>query len=464
MGAITIEIADMGDELPEHNTIIVGLGKTGLSCARYLSSRGLSFAVMDSRDQPPELERLRELFPETPLYLGALNQAVLSNTDQLILSPGLSKKDPAIATAERKGVKITGDIELFIQQATAPVIAVTGSNGKSTVASLISAMIEQAGLRVLLGGNIGTPALDLLLQDKPDYYVLELSSFQLELVSGLNAVASVVLNVSSDHMDRYPDIDTYAAAKRRIYRGDGTKIVNRDDDFSSAMTGEGWEVIFYSLNPPVSENEFGVVIRNGQPWLMQGREYLLPVSDLKLDGKHNISNALAALALGHAVDLPIPAMLAALKSFAGLPHRCQRIACINGVEWINDSKGTNVGATLAAITGLGGEKDLILIAGGDGKNADFSILSDAVEKHVTTAILIGRDANRMASALDGCTRILHATSLESAVQTAAKIALPGNRVLLSPACASFDMFRDYQERGEVFVRAVNALIGSGTDS
>ena len=457
MGANILEKTFMVDTLTRHKTIIVGLGKTGLSCARFLASRGIPFAVMDDRARPPELDNIRKLLPDVALYLGELNRDLLCSADELILSPGLPRSHPAIREAADNGVALTGDIELFTQHAGAPVIAVTGANGKSTVASLISAMVEQSGLHVLLGGNIGTPALDLLAQDNPDFYVLELSSFQLELVTSLNAAAAVVLNVSADHMDRYPDLQTYAAAKQRIYRGDGVMIINADDAYSSSMAEANRDLIRYSLHVPAAENEFGVAGRDGRDWLALGSQYLLPAEELSLKGRHNIANALAALALGRAVGLPMPPMLHTLKTFVGLPHRCQRVGSINGVEWINDSKGTNVGATCAAIAGLGGRKDLILIAGGEGKGADFSPLRGPVAEHVHSVFVIGRDAARIAAALDGCTKIIHATSLEAAVEAAAQMARPGEKVLLSPACASFDMFRDYQERGELFIQAVNRL-------
>lgn len=461
MGTRLTEKVCMTETLTQHKTVIIGLGKTGLSCARFLSSQGMPFVIMDNRDRPPELDNLKNLLPDAHVFLGELVRDVLCHADELILSPGLPSSHPAIREAVNNGAVVIGDIEIFARYVNAPVIAVTGSNGKSTVASLISEMVKRSGLRTLLGGNIGTPALDLLTQENPDFYVLELSSFQLELVSSLNAIAAVTLNVSADHMDRYADLESYAAAKQRIYRGNGYMIINSDDSYSSTMVEEDRNIIRYSLYPPLADNEFGMVDREGQSWLVFGDEYLLPVSDLLLKGRHNISNSLAALALGKAVGLPMQAMLETLKTFAGLPHRCQRIDCIRGVEWFNDSKGTNVGATYAAIEGLGGEKDLILIAGGEGKGADFSVLKETVSEHVHTIILIGRDANRIASALNGYAEILHATSLGSAVQTAAEIARPGEKVLLSPACASFDMFRDYQERGEVFVQAVNKLHSRG---
>ena len=457
MGANLIKEISMVDTLTRHKMIIIGLGKTGLSCARFLASAGVSFAVMDDREEPPELNNITKLLPDVPLFLGELNRDLLRSADELILSPGLPRSHPAIREAEQNGVGVTGDIELFARQAGAPVIAVTGANGKSTVASLISAMVEQSGLRPLLGGNIGTPALDLLAEPRPDFYVLELSSFQLELVSSLNAAAAVVLNVSADHMDRYPDLQAYAAAKQRIYRGDGVMIINADDACSLSMAEPGREITRYSLHSPAADDEFGVVYRRGVAWLAEGKDDLIPVAELLIKGDHNISNALAALALGKAVGLPRPEMLHTLKIFAGLPHRCQRVGSIGGVEWFNDSKGTNVGATCAAVAGLGGNKDLVLIAGGEGKGADFSVLKGPVGEHVHTVILIGRDANRIAAALNGCAKLIRATSLESAVETAAKIARSGEKVLLSPACASFDMFRDYQERGEVFMRAVKEL-------
>lgn len=446
----------MVDNDGHYDAIIIGLGKTGLSCARFLAGQGVSFAVADSRPEPPELGRLCEILPDVPVYLGSFDAKLLGSTERLIISPGVTREEPAIKEAAESGIEIIGDIELFARQAPAPVVAVTGSNGKSTVATLIAEMIRQSGLRMQLGGNIGTPALDLLAESIPDFYVLELSSFQLETVQSLRPAAAVVLNVSADHMDRYPDMAAYAVAKQRIYEGANVMVVNNDDASSRAMKQRDRNVIGYSCSVPEND-DFGVVHHHGEDWLVQGSRLLMPTKEMRLSGRHNISNALAALALGSAIELPRQAMLEVLRTFPGLPHRCQHVESINDVEWINDSKGTNVGAACAAITGLGGKGNLVWIAGGDGKAADFSPLAEAVRGRVHTAILIGRDATRIAEAIETATNVLFATTMEAAVTTAAGVARPGDRVLLSPACASFDMFTDYVERGEIFMSAVRDL-------
>ncbi|MEJ2761700.1 MAG: UDP-N-acetylmuramoyl-L-alanine--D-glutamate ligase [Gammaproteobacteria bacterium] len=454
MSANKTAIMNGNDE--QYEAVVVGLGKTGLSCARYLAARGIRFAVNDSRAEPPELPALARLLPEVPVFTGGFDAQLLCRARRLILSPGVAPGDPAIRRAAEHGVEMVGDIELFTHSARAPVVAVTGSNGKSTVASLVAAMVKEAGRAVGLGGNIGTPALDLLAQPPPDYYVLELSSFQLETVQSLNAAAAAVLNISPDHLDRYPDVDAYAAAKRRIYAGTGVMVVNLDDARVQAMAQPDRVMIGYSLSPP-APGDFGLVTRGGGEWLACGTEALLPVTELRLSGRHNLANVLAALGLGSAVGLPLGAMLAAARTFTGLAHRCRWLARVGGVDWVDDSKGTNVGAACAAVTGLGGEGNLILIAGGDGKGADFAPLAEAAAGRVRAAVLIGRDASLLGQSLEAVTKVVYATDMAAAVTTAASLARTGDTVLLSPACASFDMFRDYRERGEVFAAAVRAL-------
>jgi UDP-N-acetylmuramoylalanine--D-glutamate ligase len=436
-----------------HNTIIIGLGKTGMSCARFLAGRGERFTVIDSRANPPELDRFKQDFPGVSLFLGEFDPQLLQSARLLIISPGFPADHPAIRAAVSNGVELVGDIELFARHANAPVVAVTGSNGKSTVAALISAMIKAAGFNVCLGGNFGTPALSFLEKNRPDFYVLELSSFQLETVRSLDAVAAVVLNISADHMDRYAGLDEYAKAKQRIYAGTGAMIVNHDDHRVAAMVQAGRKTLSYSLSRPAPA-DFGLHNHAGAGWLGHGEHMLMPVAEMLLKGRHNVSNALAALALGYAIGLPIHSMIDVLKNFSGLPHRCEWVADITGTSWINDSKGTNPGATCAAIEGLAGENDLVLIAGGDGKGADFSALADSVRGRVHAVVLIGRDAKIIAAALKDKTTTHFADSMEVAVQVAAGLARPGDKVLLSPACASFDMFRDYQDRGHKFIEAV----------
>lgn len=435
--------------------IIVGLGKTGISSVRYLAKLGCNLTVVDNRLDPPGLQELQQNFPKIPVYLGNFDQNLLLQADELIISPGVSMSEPAIAKCLKQGIKVTGDIELFTRATATPIVAITGSNGKSTVTSLVGAMVEAAGKKVGVGGNLGVPALDLL-KNQADFYVLELSSFQLETTQSLSTQAAVVLNISEDHMDRYPNLATYLATKQRIYKNCQVAIVNRDEYPTYANLNLPPKVIGFCCSKPQNE-DFGI----DAGYLVHNSKKLLPLDALKIKGLHNAANALAALALGTAVDLPLDAMLLAMRNFPGLPHRCQWIAKINGVDWYNDSKGTNVGATKSAIEGLGNSSNpqnkIVLIAGGVGKGADFSSLTYPVTKYVRTVVLIGKDAPLIAKALANSSKILHASTLAEAVAICAKAALPGDKVLLSPACASLDMFNNFEHRGEVFITEVQQL-------
>ena len=440
----------------KHNKkIIVGLGKTGLSCVRYLTKQGFDVAVVDSRMSPPGLEELQQHFPDVPVSLGEFDAEVLLQADELIVSPGVSLREPAIANCLRHGVKVIGDIELFARAVNAPVVAITGSNGKSTVTSLVGLMAEAAGRKVKVGGNLGVPALDLLDQNA-DLYVLELSSFQLETTYSLAPAAAAVLNVSSDHMDRYQDFNEYLLAKQRIYRECHVAVVNWDDGVSHAevLLPNEAKVIGFGVGVPMV-GDFGVI----DSCLAYGNKKLLSVNELKIKGQHNTANVLAALALGRAIDLPLEAMLQALRSFLGLAHRCQWVANINGVDWYNDSKGTNVGATKSAIEGFGVDNKgkVVLIAGGIGKDGDFTKLHDVVTKYVRAIVLIGQDARLIEQSLSGTSKSLHANSMQEAVMLCANEALPGDMVLLSPSCASFDMFKNFEHRGEVFIEEVKGI-------
>jgi UDP-N-acetylmuramoylalanine--D-glutamate ligase len=447
--------------LPPNTSLIVGLGKTGLSCVRYLVKQKQSVAVVDTRNVPPGIAELRAEFPQVPVYLGSLPAEILLQAKQLIVSPGLSLHEPAIAQAIQQGIPALGDIELFARKAKAPVIAITGTNAKGTVTTLVGEMLRAAGRDVRVGGNIGTPALDLLMEKEPEFYVLELSSFQLETTSSLHARAAAILNISADHLDRYNSVDSYAAAKQRIYHNCEVMVYNRDD--SKTTPNATYKVtpkntLSFGLNKP-AVNEFGIEQNAGRFWLAFGSQQLLPVDELLIKGRHNWANALAALALGYAVGLPFDAMLVALRTFKGLAHRCEWVLERNGVNWYNDSKGTNVGATLAAIQGLGSAivGKLILIAGGLGKGADFSPLQTAVTQFVRTVILLGEDAPLFKKALAPTARVIGAATLQEAVILAQQEAKLGDCVLLSPACASFDMFRNAEERGEIFKAAVRGL-------
>jgi len=438
-------------------TLVVGLGETGLSVARYLSRKGLPVAIVDSRENPPGLQRLRaELPADVALFLGGFQKEAFERAEQIVLSPGVSREEPQVAAARQRGIPVIGDIELFAKAVSAPVLAVTGSNGKSTVTSLLGAMARRAGRAVRTGGNIGTPALDLLGESEPELYVLELSSFQLEVTQSLQPLAAVVLNISPDHMDRYRDLADYAATKQVIYRNAATQVVNLDDPVASRLADLERPQIRYSQNPPAGD-DYGIAEHAGARWLMRGSTPVMPVANLRLAGRHNAVNALAALAMGEAAGLPLAAMVETLSEFQGLPHRLQLVTASGGVRWYNDSKGTNVGATLAAIDGMDGQ--VVLIAGGDGKGADFSPLCQPLQRKGRGVVLIGRDAPRLEVLLKDVLPVRQAADMTQAVRLAADMAQPGDCVLLSPACASTDMYRDFQERGDVFVDAVRGLTG-----
>jgi UDP-N-acetylmuramoylalanine--D-glutamate ligase len=433
--------------------VIVGLGTTGLSCARYLRAHGWRLAVTDTRAAPPQLAALMTLDAHIPVRLGGLDPSLLADAVCVVASPGVPLSAPFFAEARRRGLGIVGDIELFARAAEAPVAGVTGTNGKSTVTTLLARMAERAGLKVRAGGNLGEPALDLLSPDT-QLYVLELSSYQLETTSTLECRAATVLNVSPDHLDRYESLASYAAAKARIFARCDTAVINLDDPLTVAMARLARRTLSFSLRASIGA-DYAVALARGEWWLTRGGTPLLQVASLRIKGLHNAANALAALALGEALGLPLPAMLAELTAFAGLPHRSQWVADVNGVSYVDDSKGTNVGATLAAVAGMPGP--LVIIAGGEGKSQDFAPLAAAFRGKVHHAVLIGRDAPLIARVLEGVCPFEHCATLPQAVQAAARAARPGDTVLLSPACASLDMFRDYAQRGEVFAQAVQEL-------
>ncbi len=438
-------------------TLVVGLGQTGLACARFLAARSEPFAVVDSRIHPPGLEELRREMPQVPVWLGEFDDELFRHAARLLLSPGIAPQEPAVSTAQSLGVEVLGDIELFAREAKAAVVAITGSNGKSTVTALLGEMAREAGKKVLVGGNIGIPVLELLNEEPPDLYVLELSSFQLEVTRSLNCRAAVVLNLSDDHLDRHLTMDNYAAIKSGIYAGDGVMVINADDPQVAAMVQPDREVVRFSLDEPVGQNDFGLCQIDGVDWLSRGNEALMAVTEMRMPGRHNQANALAALALGKAVGLEVAAMLQTLRKFPGLPHRCQWIAEIDGVNYYEDSKGTNVGATLAALEGMPGEK-VVLIAGGQGKGQDFSPLRAVLAQRARALVLIGEDAPLIQHAVDEAVLIEFAQDMEQAVARATEAARPGDSVLLSPACASFDMFSNYIARGDAFVAAVKGRV------
>ena len=437
--------------------IVVGLGKSGMSLVRFLARQGVPFAVADTRENPPELATLRAQYPQVEVRCGELDAGFLCRASELYVSPGLSLRTPALVEAAARGVRLSGDIDLFARHARAPIVAITGSNAKSTVTTLVGEMAAAAGKRVAVGGNLGTPALDLLADDV-ELYVLELSSFQLETCERLGAEVATCLNVSEDHMDRYDGMADYYLAKHRIFRGARQVVVNRADALSRPLIADSVPCWTFGTNKP-DFKAFGLVEEGGEKHLAFQFEALMPVRELKIRGAHNQSNALAALALGHAVGLPFEPMLRTLREFAGLAHRCQWVGERAGVSFYDDSKATNVGAALAAIEGLGADIDgkLVLLAGGDGKGADFSALREPVAKFCRAVVLLGRDAELVGAALSDETPKVRVQTLDEAVRKAAELARPGDAVLLSPACASLDMFKNFEERGRLFARAVEEI-------
>ncbi len=439
-------------------TSVLGLGLTGLSVVRFLCRQGLPVNVMDSRETPPGLDSLNREFPEVNCITGAFSAESLADCEQLIVSPGIALREPLIQQAQAAGIEVIGDIELFARHAKAPVVAITGANGKSTVTTLLAEMIEASGFEVRAGANLGTPALDLIGDTEPDFYVLELSSFQLDTTASLNPAASVVLNISPDHMDRYADLAAYAASKQGIYAGSGTMVINRDDPLVAAMQMPGRAMLSFGLKP--DPRGYCIGQRDGQIWLAEGRRALMSVGEMAMQGRHNQANALAALALGRSIGLDEARMLEVLRHFNGLPHRCQRVAEVNGVSWYNDSKGTNVGASCAAIEGLAGLGPIILIAGGVGKGAEFAALGEALPGRVRQVLLYGQDAGAIAAAIPAGVPCQTVADLAEAVRRASQQAQSGDLVLFSPACASFDMFDSYVHRGEVFCRLVAEVTGT----
>jgi UDP-N-acetylmuramoylalanine--D-glutamate ligase len=470
--------------------LVVGLGLTGASCVRYLVAQGYDVSAIDSRAAPPNLADVQREFPDMPVHTGGFEKDWFKLADIIVVSPGISVHEPSIAAATADGREIVGDIELFARAvqgranvgrsqhpasrdtgtsmygaggrapgataARTPVLAVTGSNGKSTVTALVGAMCRAAGLDTRVGGNIGVPALSLLQTSEPNVYVLELSSFQLETTSSLNARAAAILNISADHMDRYRDILEYTDAKARIFRGDGVMVLNADDARVRGLSQSGRRTVRFSLAAPASDRDFGLRMHGREMWLARGNDDLMPTTQLRMPGRHNVANALAAMALTDALGIAREAQIDAARAFTGLPHRTELIAERDGIRWINDSKGTNVGATVAALNGM--DAPVVLIAGGDGKGADFGELRDACARHARAVLLIGRDGPRIDAALSGAVATMYATDMRDAVRRAATTAHVGDVVLLSPACASFDMFRNYEHRGDVFRAAVQELL------
>lgn len=437
---------------------IIGTGITGMSVARFLAQQHQAFILLDTRTNPPNLDSIGKEFPNVRVECGELDVNTLLACDEIIVSPGVAVATPAIAHAKAAGIPVVGDIEIFVRYAKAPIVAITGSNAKSTVTTLVGEMAKTAEIKVAVGGNLGTPALELL-KDDIQLYVMELSSFQLETVNKLNAKVATILNISADHLDRYPDMRAYILAKLRVYFGAEHIVVNRNDILTHPPLAAGVKPIYFGGKADFGS--FGLMVEDGEEYLAKNLTPLMPAKELKISGRHNVDNALAALALGDAAGIPMPAMLDTLKHFRGLRHRCEFVANIKGVDFYNDSKGTNIGATLAAIKGLArNPAALILIAGGEGKGQDFSELNPVLVESNVRLVLIGRDAPLIADAVGDRVAITFADSLKDAIQKSLAQAKQGDAVLLSPACASFDMFRNYEDRGEKFCAAVQELVTS----
>ncbi len=438
--------------------VVAGLGISGVSAVNFLHEKGYRVAVTDSRAVPPGHDQIPA---DVQTSFGQFDQDLLLSAEEIIISPGLDPKLPEIQAAIAKGIPVISEIQVLRRATDKPIVAITGSNAKSTVTTLIGLMAENAGKKVAVGGNLGRPALDLT-KDDPELYILELSSFQLETTSNLNAEVAVVLNLSEDHLDRHGDMMGYHTAKHRIFQGVKKVVHNRDDSLTRPLVPDATPMQSFGLNAP-DMNQYGVLREtDGTMWLARGRERLLKSSDMYMQGTHNVANALACLALGEAIDLPLDSMLETLKTFKGLEHRCEFVKDVNGVRYYNDSKGTNIGATLAALDGLGAaievqQGKVAIILGGQGKGQDFTALRESLSKFAKVAVLIGEDRPVIEKAIEGTTTLLHAESLAEAVALCQQNTQPNDVVLLSPACASFDMFSGYPQRGHQFVALVNEL-------
>lgn len=434
---------------------VIGLGITGQSVLRHLVGRGARVVVADTRREPPGLAAVRAAYPGVEFVTGPLDDDLLARCGELVVSPGVPLEEPALRAALARGQAVIGDIELFVRAARAPLVAITGTNGKSTVTTLVGEMLAAAGCDVRVGGNLGTPALDLLGTAEPDCYVLELSSFQLDLTRSLAARVGVVLNLTPDHLDRHGDFARYAAAKARILERADVAVVNADDPVVAAFSG-GRRRVEFSLGA-AGPARYGLAERDGQPVLTAPDGAVVAARELRLTGRHNLANALAALAITDAMGAPREACVAALRAFRGLPHRAAMVARVDGVSFVDDSKATNPGAAIATIEGLLCAGNGVVIAGGEPKGTGFGEFADCLVRHARAVVLIGRAATAIEGAIDGRLPCVVATDMVAAVRTAAELAQPGDTVLLAPACASFDMFDDYVARGRAFVAAVRAL-------
>jgi UDP-N-acetylmuramoylalanine--D-glutamate ligase len=434
--------------------LVFGLGTTGMSVARYLKRKGIAARFVDTREAPPGLDELDEIAPDADIVLGKAPDSLIKNVARIIVSPGVSDTEPLLVAARKAGVEVVSDIELFVHEAGAPLVAITGSNGKSTVTTLLSLMCDAAGINAMAGANLGEPALDLLECEPPDYYILELSSFQLQRTATLPLKVAVLLNISPDHLDWHTSEAEYRKAKYRIFREAECVVFNRDDAQAEKHIANGTSCISFGLDEP-DEDQFGLRNEDGVDFLARGEQLLLATSDVAMVGTHNQANALAALAAGELMGIHLPAMLQVLHEFPGLPHRMQYIARINGADFINDSKATNVGAAVASVESVPGL--VVLIAGGQGKGGDFDLLARTVCAKLRSAVLYGEDAATIEEAFDGLAPTARVAGLHDAVRSAAALAEEGDTVLLAPACASFDQYQDFAARGDDFRSAVMEL-------
>ncbi|WP_426358430.1 UDP-N-acetylmuramoyl-L-alanine--D-glutamate ligase [Pseudocolwellia sp. HL-MZ19] len=445
------------------NIVVLGAGLTGLSCVRFLQNNNITCAVNDSREKPTDLSAFNKDFPEVTLHTGQWNAELIKNAEVLIVSPGVDLNEEVIQSSINSDCEVIGDVELYCQLSKTPILAVTGSNGKSTVVSLLHYLGNKLGYKTQLGGNIGVPVLDLLAvhgsdnEQEIDCLVLELSSFQLETLTSMQAMAGSILNVSDDHLDRHKTLENYTAIKQAIYPQSRVVVVNRDDLATQVPNDAVKEQISFGTDKPET-GHFGIEVFNDIAYLMYGDEKLITLNTLPLAGMHNALNYLAALALGVNAGWSLPLMVEALSGFKGLEHRCERIESQDGIQWINDSKATNVGATLAAIKGLsavvGKNQKLILIAGGEGKGANFTPLKDVMAQHVNVLYTLGKDGDKIAELAENSIKV---SSIEEAVKLASASVKQGDMVLLSPACASIDMFKNFIERGQAFVKAIHSV-------
>jgi len=435
-------------------TLVVGLGASGLAAARHLAARDEPVLVIDSRKEPPGLDALRRECPSVRVELATLDAHWLERARRVVLSPGLSIDLPLVATAQEKRIEVIGELELFARAASAPVLAVTGSNGKSTVTTLTAHLLKAQGFDAPAGGNLGPPALELLDRGSVDAYVLEVSSFQMETTTSLEPAAAALLNISPDHMDRHGSLERYAALKVALLEAAERAVINHDDPLVRELAPRGKETIAFSAREPLQDG-WSLVPHRNERWIARALKPLVPRSVLPLKGEIGESNALAALALVESLGGDMPSALAALASFVGLPHRLAHVRERRGVAYVNDSKGTNVGATIAAIAGAGAP--IVLIAGGQGKGADFAPLAEAARGRVKAVVLLGEAAPELERVFAGRIRTVRVADMPAAVAEASRLAAAGDWVLLSPACASQDMFADYRERGAVFAAAVQGL-------